>query len=66
MQGMASRSEVEKECHICMERMKRTTKLLHLPCSHCFCDTCIRQWLFNHRTCPMCRFQFSDKDTHFV
>lgn len=64
--GMAGRADTDKECYICMDRFKRATRLLHLPCEHRFCDACIRQWLYNHNSCPLCRFQFPDKDTHFV
>ena len=39
-------------CGICLENIQDT---LNMECGHKFCEKCIRQWLFEHSTCPMCR-----------
>lgn len=65
-QRTAGRQEAAKECQICLDSFKRGTKILELPCEHGFCLTCIRRWLHNHRTCPVCRFEFPDQHTVLV
>ena len=55
-----------KECQICLENFKRSCRILQLPCEHRFCSTCIRKWLHNHRTCPVCRYEFPDQQTVLV
>ena len=66
VQHTAGRQEVLKECQICLDNFKRGCKILQLPCEHRFCSTCIRRWLHNHRTCPVCRFEFPDQHTTMV
>jgi len=40
-------------CPICMED---TNKNIKLPCSHVFCEECIKKWLLkNTNSCPNCR-----------
>ena len=38
------------ECKICMEKMN---KVMVVPCGHCFCDVCAK----NFKECPICRTQ---------
>lgn len=42
------------ECPICLEAIR---KPVELPCSHVFCEHCIRKWKETRRcvTCPLCR-----------
>jgi hypothetical protein len=44
-------------CIICYEQ-KSYTDFYFLPCTHCFCKTCLHLWFFTHRnnTCPICRY----------
>ena len=30
-----------------------------LPCTHAFCETCIKDWLTRESGCPMCRQEFT-------
>lgn len=49
-----------------MDAFKRGTHITQLPCEHRFCHGCIRKWLHDHRTCPVCRYEFPDCQTIFV
>ena len=42
-----------QDCTICMRRTRR--RHCRLPCGHCFHKTCIRRWLTEAETCPVCR-----------
>ena len=39
-------------CTICSEVYKHPVRL---PCSHTFCDACIKTWLSSQKSCPICR-----------
>ena len=39
-----------------------TGHLYKLPCSHCFHEHCAQQWLRDHSSCPVCRYDLK-KDT---
>lgn len=66
VQVSAGKVDLTCECHICMDTFKRGTKILQLPCEHRFCQLCIRKWLYDHRTCPVCRYEFPDSQTIFI
>jgi len=40
-------------CTICQEVFVKPVHLL--PCCHCFCEKCIKEWTRNSSTCPICR-----------
>ncbi len=42
------------ECSICMEDLSKET-LQVVKCGHFFHKDCIRSWLNNNNTCPLCR-----------
>mmetsp|Transcript_108667 Transcript_108667/g.232150 ORF Transcript_108667/g.232150 Transcript_108667/m.232150 type:complete len:395 (+) Transcript_108667:72-1256(+) len=52
----------EAMCAICHEDYADGQKLLQLPCEHCFCVDCGRQWLRRCNTCPVCRTEVPDAD----
>ncbi len=47
------------ECAICQEEFQRGETFIPLPCNeirpHKFHKDCIKPWLRNKNTCPMCR-----------
>ncbi|APC97238.1 RING finger domain-containing protein [Francisella frigiditurris] len=44
------------ECPICQTEIDNKTDL---SCKHSFCNSCIREWSKNCKTCPICRKIFS-------
>lgn len=44
-------------CPICMDKLRRFTRIRTLRCGHTFCRGCLYRWLrvFGHVTCPLCR-----------
>lgn len=46
------------ECSICLNIMNNCN--INLSCGHTFHEKCIRKWLHNNPTCPMCRVKFYD------
>lgn len=54
------------KCQICMEVLTGKSKVITLPCNHEFCGSCIRHWLKNHITCPLCRWRFPEDQTVLV
>ena len=42
-----------EECSICMEKMETVT--IPTKCSHYFHKSCLKTWLQEHHTCPICR-----------
>ena len=45
----------ELECVICMSNNEVGDKVLELHCAHMFHEECLRKWLEEHSTCPLCR-----------
>lgn len=43
------------ECDICFNKKKYFTEIKQ--CKHQFCNMCLRTWIEEHNTCPMCRTQ---------
>ncbi|KAF7109530.1 hypothetical protein CFC21_109774 [Triticum aestivum] len=44
------------ECAVCLAEIKPKEVVKQLPaCTHLFHDRCIDEWLWSHRTCPVCR-----------
>ena len=44
----------QRSCPICFDNICSSDGLA-LPCMHAFHEGCIRTWLSNHNTCPVCR-----------
>lgn len=49
---LVEKMEDEFTCIICQELFIEATTL---PCSHSFCDYCLKSWLRKKKTCPICR-----------
>ncbi|KAK2150219.1 hypothetical protein LSH36_418g02105 [Paralvinella palmiformis] len=57
---MATQEEIEQltdDCAICWERMESARRL---PCGHFFHNACLRSWLEQDASCPICRRSLID------
>jgi hypothetical protein len=45
------------QCIICMDDFKEGEEVSTLPCFHVFHRECIKKWLVNTHTCPICKFK---------
>lgn len=48
-------SEGKAECSVCMDDVFMDEEVLVLPCNHWFHEQCVKAWLSEHNTCPICR-----------
>lgn len=51
----------EQSCSICLEPFKKDEKVAVLKCNHFFHDACIKPWVEDHFTCPICRADIADE-----
>lgn len=52
----------QAECSICMENVDVGEEITVLPCKHWFHFECVKAWLTEHDTCPVCRSGIMPKD----
>lgn len=43
------------ECPLCLEKYSLVHQVSRLPCKHTFHFDCIRMWLYQKKSCPVCR-----------
>lgn len=43
------------DCCICMCDFEAGDETTVMPCGHAYHDSCIKEWLRTHNTCPVCR-----------
>lgn len=46
----------DKDCSICLSGMKKEDTVVRTPCSHEFHYHCVKLWLNQRLTCPLCRY----------
>ncbi|KAB8337040.1 hypothetical protein FH972_021344 [Carpinus fangiana] len=54
--------EGKAECSICMDSVTTGVEISVLPCSHWFHPDCVKAWLSEHDTCPVCRSGITPKE----
>lgn len=54
---MNSNSSSNSECSICHEPYRIGEEARAMECGHMHHQICLFEWLENHRTCPLCRFE---------
>lgn len=47
-------STQNEDCPVCLEPLKDALPIRELPCKHCYCETCILQWIKKSPRCPLC------------
>ena len=53
--------DLDETCSICMEKYKKKENVIQLDCDHIFHKSCLKTWLHNHNTCPVCRYDIKSK-----
>jgi hypothetical protein len=51
-----------RECAVCLEEQPIGSYACKLSCGHLFHRNCVRDWLLQHCTCPVCRFELQTDD----
>ncbi|KAH6774271.1 RING/U-box superfamily protein [Perilla frutescens var. hirtella] len=49
-------------CSICQESLIVDDKMQELPCKHMFHPPCLKPWLDEHNSCPICRHELRTDD----
>jgi len=44
-----------ESCPVCLDKYNEDEELVELDCHHYYHEKCIKDWLINNRSCPMCR-----------
>ncbi|KAI4316438.1 hypothetical protein L6164_024417 [Bauhinia variegata] len=52
----------DAECAICREELVLNDKMQELPCKHTFHPPCLKPWLDEHNSCPICRYELQTDD----
>lgn len=52
----------DAECCICKENLVVNDKMQELPCRHTFHPLCLKPWLDEHNSCPICRHELQTDD----
>lgn len=52
----------EVECAVCREQLVIGAKMQEMPCKHLFHPDCLKPWLDEHNSCPICRFELRTDD----
>ena len=55
LEDLSELNEENKMCSICLEEYKNNDIIKKLPCNHIFHSECLKIWLSNKTTCPICR-----------
>jgi len=51
------------ECCVCLEEFKENETVITLPCNskHVFHESCIKSWLENNNSCPLCKAPITEE-----
>ena len=50
----------KRECAICLDNINNGDTFIILPCIHFFHDICIKNWMNERNTCPICKFKLTN------
>nr|GMD83737.1 E3 ubiquitin-protein ligase AIP2 [Ipomoea batatas] len=57
--------DADAECAICKENLVLNDKMQELPCKHMFHPPCLKPWLDEHNSCPICRHELQTDDHNY-
>ena len=57
--------QTNKECVICLMEQQLGHVAVKLPCGHIYHETCLKEWLLTHCTCPVCRYELETDDAAY-
>ncbi|GMH28469.1 hypothetical protein Nepgr_030312 [Nepenthes gracilis] len=52
----------DAECAICKEKLTMGDQMQEMPCKHTFHPPCLKPWLDEHNSCPICRHELPTDD----
>ncbi|OAY84520.1 E3 ubiquitin-protein ligase AIP2 [Ananas comosus] len=55
----------ETQCAVCRENLVVNDKMQELPCKHLFHPPCLKPWLDEHNSCPVCRYELRTDDHEY-
>jgi len=55
----------EMECAVCMDAFVVESVTFQMPCAHLFHENCLRSWLGQHNSCPVCRHELPTDDADY-
>ncbi|GMN63284.1 hypothetical protein TIFTF001_032409 [Ficus carica] len=55
----------DAECAICKENLVVNDEMQELPCKHTFHPPCLKPWLDEHNSCPICRHELQTDDHEY-
>lgn len=55
----------DTECAVCREDLVLGDKLQEMPCKHNFHPACLKPWLDEHNSCPICRHEMPTDDHEY-
>ena len=47
------------KCSVCLEDFQPGSRATRMLCGHLFCTSCIREWLREANSCPVCRYELA-------
>eukprot|EP01065_Artemidia_motanka_P018724 TRINITY_DN2205_c0_g1_i7.p1 TRINITY_DN2205_c0_g1~~TRINITY_DN2205_c0_g1_i7.p1 ORF type:complete len:281 (+),score=96.09 TRINITY_DN2205_c0_g1_i7:63-845(+) len=53
----AEGSDMEIDCVVCQDSVRKGDEAVEMPCGHTFHNDCLMPWLKEHNTCPTCRHE---------
>lgn len=56
---------LDAECAICKENLVVNDSMQEMPCKHTFHPPCLKPWLDEHNSCPICRHELRTDDHEY-
>lgn len=53
------------KCSVCLEDFQPGSRATRMLCGHLFCTMCIREWLREANSCPVCRYELATDNEEF-